>query len=580
MRAYRSLSGPALLLLLSACQVPPGPAVPGVPAGGATARAAALWGPRGCPPGLVACGAGCYDHARDPEHCGNCATRCAPGQACEAGACRGPGSAAAERAAESRPSGSSAIGPAVEIDGEPATTTCSGSAEAYPERSLTFGTAEFFMPFQHSGQPSLPYNWGSSAGSWNSPASSILVAGMGSTSADSWATTSGATGLEYVSRILQPFGYAGTCIGIAATDPNSMASGTWTYPLACATAQHPSLGDGPSVHFDEGSTNLFAVETDFAMSPVAIVLHAFPNCQAGPVGPSGSTCLEAPGSPTVVASNTGSHATVTVNPCTHDAIVAYYDPSGGISLNFFGPTGVPVAGPFQIDASAPWAQTSACAVPGCDNDGMVPRCGGICGTVCGQSPGCARTAPKVHVATKYDPATGSCYAYAAYDKACSANGATYMQSNFAVVNITSEAAPVVVQNYNSGSCSGSSPFNTFMSVSTANEFTGGVGWFFYMQPPRTRYSVGGPCNTYFVGYTDTALGLSSMSYAGALAGPFPTMRFDAAHGMGDYVGAVKRGLPGGYLFPTWAQPVPTSASCVSCQTQQWSLAVYGATVLP
>jgi hypothetical protein len=71
-----------------------------------------------------------------------------------------------------------------------------------------------------------------------------------------------------------------------------------------------------------------------------------------------------------------------------------------------------------------------------------------------------------------------------------------------------------------------------------------------------------------------------MSNLTVIDGPFPTMLFNEAFGIGDYIGIIKRGLPGGYFFPTWARPVTTSATCVACQGSQQSLAIFGTQVLP
>ena len=41
-----------------------------------------------CLPGQLACPSGCVDATTNPQHCGACGVACAPGMACEAGACR------------------------------------------------------------------------------------------------------------------------------------------------------------------------------------------------------------------------------------------------------------------------------------------------------------------------------------------------------------------------------------------------------------------------------------------------------------------------------------------------------------
>ena len=192
---------------------------------------------------------------------------------------------------------------------------------------------------------------------------------------------------------------------------------------------------------------------------------------------------------------------------------------------------------------------------------------------CGESAGCARLASKVHVATKYNASTGICYAFVAYDANCSGAG-SYMRSHLDIVDITNETLPTIAKTWIGGGLCGSGTNNTFGSVVTVNQFTNGMGWFYYQQ------ASGNACSTTFTGWTNTALGLTTLTSTGTLGGPFPTMRFAAAMGLGDYVGIVQRGFPGGYLFPTWAQPVVTSASCVSCQAQQRSLATYGTRIHP
>src|SRR5439155_19492042 len=126
----------------------------------------------------------------------------------------------------------------------------------------------------------------------------------------------------------------------------------------------------------------------------------------------------------------------------------------------------------------------------------------------------------------------------------------------------------------SSACNATNSADEYESVSTANYFTEGVGWFYYSQT--------NPCSTYFGGLTDTALGLVSMTSLGAIAGPFPTLRSQAAFGMGDYVGAIKRGLPGGYLFPTWTQPITTTYAnaCIPCQSLKKNVAIFGTRVTP
>lgn len=287
-----------------------------------------------CAPGKIACGDYCFDLSNDSSHCGSCTTRCAKGTSCTAGAC---GLSISPLFTVDTP---------IEIDGASAATTCSEATEAYPEYSTNTGTAAFFMPFQFKGSPSLPeapYNWGSAWNAWATPYSAVTIPAGGVAGSDSWATTSGYSGLEYVSRIFQPSATGGSCIGIAATSATNLASAVWSYPLKCSTAAHAGTADGPSIIADLGSSALYAVENNAYLATNTIQLDIFKDCRAGQPGVD-AACARTTSDLAVVGS-TKSHATVTVNPCTHDAIVAYRagaPPSSSIYLSFFTPDGLAV----------------------------------------------------------------------------------------------------------------------------------------------------------------------------------------------------------------------------------------------
>jgi hypothetical protein len=100
--------------------------------------------------------------------------------------------------------------------------------------------------------------------------------------------------------------------------------------MVCATASHPSTADGPSIHPDMGSSNLFVTEPTFGVSPVAVKLHVFPTCGVGQ--PGGSAGLEEAGSPFNVA-NTGSHASA--------AAAAQIEVAFRLTLGFGSEAGVP-----------------------------------------------------------------------------------------------------------------------------------------------------------------------------------------------------------------------------------------------
>lgn len=142
-----------------------------------------------CKPGLSACDAKCYDLASDPLHCGTCSNACLPGVTCARGLC----------AAGITPL-SPTVDPPLEIDGAGSSTACIKANEGYPEASINVGTAQLVMSFQAFGLGFTPYNWGSAWNVWSSAAPLPSATGF-TAGADSWATTAGNTGLEYVARI-------------------------------------------------------------------------------------------------------------------------------------------------------------------------------------------------------------------------------------------------------------------------------------------------------------------------------------------------------------------------------------------
>jgi len=151
-----------------------------------------------------------------------------------------------------------------------------------------------------------------------------------------------------------------------------------------------------------------------------------------------------------------------------------------------------------------------------------------------------------------------------------------MRANLAIVDITNEANPVFAA-YPLSYPSSFSGFDVFGSISTASFYTNSVGWFYYSQGNPSGYS--DPCSTSYVGQTNTSLGISGTWTTQVIDSGFPTLKLEGA----DYVGIVKRGLPGGSLFPTWHRAVSTSGAgfgCAYCLGGTRTLAIYGAEVVP
>jgi len=164
----------------------------------------------------------------------------------------------------------------------------------------------------------------------------------------------------------------------------------------------------------------------------------------------------------------------------------------------------------------------------------------------------------------------------AFDNWIPANdGNNYSKAQMDIVDITNESAPYLVRGWISRTWY--LPGDDFESVASISRFGSGAGWFWY------RQALGNACSTTFVGATDpSSYGYGSMGYLGALGPAFPTIRTGASgYGLGDYIEDLHGGLPGGYLYPTWSQPIATSGGgCPYCLGSNQSLRVMGARVTP
>ncbi len=125
-------------------------------------------------------------------------------------------------------------------------------------------------------------------------------------------------------------------------------------------------------------------------------------------------------------------------------------------------------------------------------------------------------------------------------------------------------------------------FDAFASITTASLFSTGVGWFFYAQEENRSSGVSNPCKTIYIGQTHANLGLDANWIDRDLdtATPFPTL----FKGGADYVGIIKRGLPGGDLFPTWHRAALSSGACATCNAATppgpYALGIFGVNVTP
>jgi len=515
-----------------------------------------------CVTGSVTCGELCVNQESDERHCGACGNECRRGEDCVLGVCGG-----ADIVIES-------FDPPVQVSGGNPATDCNPAFEFYPEDAKTSGDANHYGAYFGSANY---YNWASAWNGWSASRLTPAVAAGYTLSSDPWASSGPHNGLEYVSYILKNNASGNYCIGIGATQPNDLDNNVWDYPVSCANPLDADLDDGPAIHYNDQGDDLWAVANEFAgganvcgagSGTREICLYGFNDCEIGQ--PGGAACALT--STTIVGEDGVSHPAVAHHEGNSHAIVSYRSSAGDVMMKFYNTSGT-LTKSFTVRSGVVLTAIDDCENAGCGT-GTVPKCTGQCGADCGAAAGCWTLFTRVHVVTSDDGA-GNIYAFIAYDEECGPgpDGEQHTKANLHVIDITNENAPVEEAWYRSSSC-GASNHNDFLATPAANRFGKNVGRFFY----RQRESA--PCDTIFTGSVDANLALASITFQGTISGPFPSMRFASTSGMSHYTGAIQGGLPGGYLFPTWAEPVATSVVCRSCQGTQYNLRYKGTRVIP
>ena len=522
---------------------------------------------------MLACGGACQDLANDPTNCGSCGVVCENMESCIAGRCL---SAAVLREA-------SWIGAAEQVSGGNPEATCRVDGELAPQKSLTAPHAiTMFAGYARVSNDNSAFTYAIPLTPWSGVVGGGILAPLGWTKAgDNWTTSSPNNGYEYLTSMLMNTTAGTPYVGIAASLGGDIASSVWTNNF---TPVEPSVDhkvDGPTACFDQGGTDLWIAAVDGHSNAVdpqpGVDAYLFRNCTGVP---NSAGCLLTKRKR--VYGTYDGHATVTVQPSTHSAIIGHRE-GGSIWLHIMEhdfPYTV-----HQHPVSEPTTATTACTDAGCFAGGTVPQCGGTCGAACGgtvPSPtnGCMRTVRRVNVSAKCDTSTGRCYAYVAFDQACGpeSDGGLHVKARLTIVDVTDEAHPFNVASWISSAC-GSSTNNDFYSNVVADYYTHNVGWFWY------RQTGGDGCNTDYRGATDTSLGLTTMAGTGRISlSAFKTVLFRGWRGLGDYTAIEPHGLGGGFIFPTWAQSVQLTGNsppnCSPCQSKQYSDAVFGALVIP
>jgi hypothetical protein len=362
---------------------------------------------------------------------------------------------------------------------------------------------------------------------------------------------------------------AGRCIAIAATTESHMAAGTWDFPLACLASPDAST-DGPVIdtHPTTGRS-LWAVEREGSKIKLTIA----PNCNFGQPGsaacPVGSTAFMPNGD------FPGGQATVSVNQCTGNGVVAYWSSDNKVRLDIRRPNGT------QVKNYVVASNLRRSINTGCTNGSvrLCPTCecrGAGCVSPTNPKP-CSRSLTKPQVIVNF---TGSrCLAYVTYDQSRVASDAKeYFKSYLHIIDLgtsssSKETAPTELKAWVTSS--GRNPWNQWQPTLTTSLGTGKIGWFWYSD-------IRGACRVVFEGAVDSLSGTTNMAATGAISQEFPNVRFFDTAGLGDYVMGIRRARDG-FLYPSWSQSLGTtssSTSCNACGTTRYSKAIFMSRVLP
>jgi len=397
--------------------------------------------------------------------------------------------------------------------------------------------------------------------------------GMGAPSiiGDAWSGTHGGTGREYASF------FNSVCVSVAATTSALLKMNTWDIAAECV---HPSVAparaDGPALQPDLGAHAIYITYAEVGTILRPAVLLRYAPCLGMGV-PRFDDSLNCPFEWGRRDGNMDRHSNVVVNPCTHHPILLYRrDPIdfGLIDGTIFD-TKSNIVTRLVIDESAPIVPNSNCGGVSCDAFGDVCRCNGNtndCREPGARSP-CLDLAPRVHAATRYEPETGQCLMYVAYDYSRTVDGDSFIKSRMKVFDITDEANVAelrLIESTDPGAKE--QAFNDFNATVLVDFFSPRVGFFFY------RQEGGEPCTTSYRGTisSDDAISRQEIILS---ASSFPSVAFNFADGLGHYVEGSDFTRPH-RLFPVWSQPLIVQEPCVSCMGQNFSLVSMGSEVTP
>ena len=362
------------------------------------------------------------------------------------------------------------------------------------------------------------------------------------------------------------------CIGMSSAPSSTLP--TWTDPVVCIN-NTGEANDFPSIAWDPGGHTLYATGRGSGMW---IYQKYACNSTVG-----GSLCtvpFDTIVNPTMV-SESGSDSDITVNPCTGSPIVSSRD---GSNLNLVFAHGDGTAGVCQVSSTEPSAGNDNCPVTGdplhplnCDSHEVCP-CSGQNKTDCGRSAAtgggstCPHAAHRISIKAVALPGQPTkCSLFAAWTKSFkNSNNNTRYEARYAQIDVTVDELSCLA------------PFShledlTFTATATdgnlydanvsVDELAGNVGVFFYADNDA------GHCGTLYKGLVSTGLSMANRQLVTLSDASFPQVIFAMAGG-GDWVAAIKDGIPGAGFYPTWAVP-KQNANGIACNGNTYNETVHG-----
>jgi hypothetical protein len=337
--------------------------------------------------------------------------------------------------------------------------------------------------------------------------------------------------------------------------------------------------DGPMLAAEPTSNTLWGVayEQD-TLGHHNVRTYLWPSC----TGATGSATCPAPVTTAKLVSdatnaNFRQHASIAINPCTHNALVAYVSAST-LLLDVHSKNNAAVTATATLAQGLRWDRNNGCPAS-FGNIRVCPGCGGA-------SQQCLATEIKPSIVTDLEPSTGRCFAYVALSSSYLGSDSHYwMKANMYKIDLGTAAVPretTTSPPLPAGSwisTQASFTWNHFAAVASVSRSSNSIGFFWYSDNT-------GPCQAYFEGQV-SSVGFSNLGGTVPLSGPqnthFPLMMFRHIRGFGDYITGGELRLNSDLLV-TYAHPIIVSTftgeTPMVCNGASWSKEIVMSRVQP